>query len=175
MRKRTWRKRAALALGAALCICMTVGCGQGGGSAPGTDQIPGRAAEPGQEQPQYMTDDNAGNPGAERIPVLEGRESYDLLSGTWNEAQKAVPAPSWWNLTAYRENLLPDMDDMTVSMKYRAVEGKDYYILACYDDYSEGGETLQRQYYLNHIDGDTLETECHQLYLEELGLEQSRG
>lgn len=166
--KKNFSRITALILAMALSICMAGGCGQSDSNGVETEQTVDTAEEFGQEQLQYMTDDNAGNPGAERIPVLEGREPYDLLSQAWCEGEEAVRASSWWNLTAYRENLLADPPDMTNTAKYRAVEGKDYYILAKYDDHSEGKE----RYYLNHIDGDTLETECHRLYLERLEKER---
>lgn len=173
--KKYIKRFAVLVLGTALCMQGLSGCGQSEGSGTETEQTVDTAEEFGQEQPQYMTDDNAGTPGAERVPVLEGREPYDLLSQAWCEGEKAAPAPSWWNLTAYRENLLADLPDMANKAKYRAVDGKDYYILAIYDDYSESKDEPQERYYLNHIDGDTLETECHQLYLEELETEHPYG
>lgn len=170
--KKDFLKRFALVWMTALCVQLLAGCTTRGlsGGEEGETQT---TTDSGQEQPRYMTEDNAGDPGAERVPVLEGRVAYDLLIQPWQEPQKAVPAPSWWNLTAYRENLVQDPPDMTSSAKYRATEGKDYYILAVYHRYLEEEDKAESLYYLNHIDGDTLETECCQLHMEELELSVS--
>jgi len=150
---------------------LLAGCGQTTDSVSGeaSETRPSAAAtESGNEEiPLYMTDDNAGDPSAQRVSVLEGRSAYDLLSDPWQPPRKATPAALWWNQTAYVEDLLQDPQDMTSSNKFRAVEGKDYYILAVYDSFDEEQEKWTGLYYLNQIDGDTLQTRCHQLYLEE--------
>lgn len=161
-------------LGMTLCVYMLAGCGSAGDEQAGTTQVSDTLETSG-EEPLYMTADNASDPTSPRVPVLEGREPYDLMAQPWQEAQKAVPAASWWNLTAYKENLLLDPPEMTSTAKYRTTAGKDYYVLACYDSYTQEEENWDVLYYLNRIDGDTLETECHQLYLEELGLTNPHG
>lgn len=167
--RKTFHRGASFVLGMALCIQMLAGCGQAGGS-PGESQPVSNAADSPREEPLYMTEDNAGDPAAVRVSVLEGREPYDLLTQPWQEPQKAVPAPSWWNLTAYQENLLQIPQDVVSDAKHRTVEGKDYYVLARHDNYVEDQEKWEFAYFLNHVDGDTLETECRQLYLDELEL-----
>lgn len=171
----------------ALCVEALTGCGQLGTGGEETEEVV-RPADPEDvsiseetavDEPSDATEDNGSASGSERISVLEGREPFDLLAQTWQEAEKATPAPALWNLTDYREELfqapqgLKDPQDLTWTAKYRAVEGKDYYILARYDNYLEDTEEWESLYYLNHIDGDTLEAESRQLHLEELGLENS--
>lgn len=174
--KGKWKRWLGLAVGTALCIQLLAGCGQGAAEPEGV-QTSGDVAESdiSGEEPQYMTADNSGNPDAQRVPVLEGREPYDLLTQTWQEARTAVPTAVWWNQTAYKERLVQDPPDMTSSSKFRAVEGKDYYILASYSNYIEEEEAWETLYYLNHLDGDTLETDCRQLYVEELGIANPHG
>ncbi|MDE5952050.1 MAG: extracellular solute-binding protein [Acetatifactor sp.] len=129
-------------LATALCALQLGGCG-----------MPGQGGE-------------AGDPGMQRVSVLEGREVYDLLNQPWQDDQEMVSAEIPWNHNAYQENLVQDPPDLSTGVKYRAVEGKDYYILAVYTIYAqEDGEKL---HYLNHIDGDTLEAENRLLHLEEL-------
>lgn len=168
--KKYIKRFAGLVLGTALCMQGLSGCGPVGESPSEPQPISSAAANSPEEVPLYMTEDNAGDPTAARVSVLEGREPYDLLTQPWKDHQKAVSAASWWNLTAYREELLQNPQDMSCTAKYRTVEGKDYYVLARYDNYVEEQEKWEHPYFLNHIDGDTLETECHQLYLEELEL-----
>lgn len=173
--KKDFLRGIALALGMGLCMQMLAGCGQTGDGQSGTAETSRVAAGIAEEEPLYMTEDNAGDPAAARVSVLEGRENYDLLTQPWQEPQKAVSAPSWWNVTAYREELIQNPPDMTSSAKYRAIEGKDYYILAVYQNYLEEEEKTENLYYLNHIDGDTLETESYRLHLEELELVNPYG
>lgn len=168
--KRNYRRWLGMAMGMVLCIQMLAGCGQENPRQEETQPSADEAESNNETEPQYMTADNSGNPDAQRVSVLEGREPYDLLNQPWQEAQKAVSAPLWWNQTTYREGLVQDPQDMTSSRKIRAIEGKDYYILAAYDNYIEEEGKWEVLYYLNHIDGDTLETECHQIYVEELGI-----
>lgn len=169
----------------ALCVEALTGCGQWGAGGEETGEVV-RPAAPGDvsiseetavDEPLDATEDNGLASGSQRISVLEGREPFDLLAQSWQKSEKATAAPALWNLTAYREELfqdpqgLKDPQGLTWTAKYRAVEGKDYYILARYDTYAEDTEKGESLYYLNHIDGDTLETESRQLHLEELGLE----
>ncbi len=168
--KKYIKRFAVLVLGTALCVQMLTGCGQVGDDPGGPGQVSNTAVNSTGEEPLYMTEDNAGDPTSERVPVLEGREPYDLLTQPWQPSQKAVPAASWWNLTAYKEELLQNPQDMSCTVKFRTVNGKDYYVLARYDNYVKEQEKWEYLYFLNHIDGDTLETECHQLYPEELEL-----
>lgn len=166
--RRIFQRGVAIALGMLLCAQMLTGCGQT--SEGGMGQASGMAETSAEEEPLYMSKDNEGDPMSERVPVLEGREPYDLLNQPWQEPQKAVPAPSWWNLTAYQEGLLQIPQDMVCNVKYRTVVGKDYYVLVRHDYYVEEREEWELTYFLDHVDGDTLETESHRLYLEELGL-----
>lgn len=173
--KRIVERWIAAAMGMILCICMCTGCGQddGGQSENGrteTESVGGVTENSSDEIPLHMTADNSGDPTAERVPVLEGREPYDLLASPWQGIQAEEVAPVWWNQTAYRENLLQDPPDMTSTAKYRAVKDGAYYILATYDNIRAEEDGVEILYYLNRIDGDTLETECHRLYLEEMGL-----
>lgn len=170
MVKKYIRRVAALVLGTALCMQGLTGCGQAGDSQGEAEPIVGTAVNSPEEEPLYMTKDNAGDSAADRVPVLEDREPYDLMTQPWQEPQKAVPALAWWNLTAYQEELLQIPQDMVGNAKHRTVEGKDYYVLVRHDNYVEDQEKWELLYFLNHVDGDTLETECHQLYLEELEL-----
>ena len=141
MKKDFWRRIVPI-LAMALCVLQLGGCG-----------MPGQGGE-------------AGDPGMQRVSVLEGREVYDLLNQPWQDAQEMVSAEIPWNHNAYQENLVQDPPDLSTGVKYRAVEGKDYYILAVYTIYAqEDGEKL---HYLNHIDGDTLEAENRLLHLEVL-------
>ncbi len=151
-----------------LCVYMFAGCGQDVGSPKETESPSGTSENSSSGVPSYMTADNSGDPTAQRVPVLEGRDPYDLFVQPWKGFEEEEVAPVWWNQTAYRENLIQDPFNMTSTEKYRAVEDGDYYILALYDSAKEEG--IEVSYYLNRIDGDTLETECHQLYLEEMGL-----
>lgn len=153
-----------------LCVYIFTGCGQDAGSPKETESSSGTSENPSSRVPSYMTADNSGDPTAQRVPVLEGREPYDLFDQPWKGFEEEVAAPVWWNQTVYRENLIQDPPDMTSTEKYRAVEDGDYYILALYDNNRAEEEGIEVLYYLNRIDGDTLETECHQLYLEEMGL-----
>ncbi|MDE6674252.1 MAG: extracellular solute-binding protein, partial [Acetatifactor sp.] len=156
-----------------LCVYMLAGCGQDAGSQTETESSGGASENSSSGVPSYMTVDNSGDPTAQRVPVLEGREPYDLFAQPWKGFEEEVAAPVWWNQTVYRENLIQDPPDMTSTEKYRAVEDGDYYILALYDNNRAEEEGIEVLYYLNRIDGDTLETECHQLYLEEMGLSNS--
>ncbi len=153
-----------------LCVYMFAGCGQDVGSPKETESPSGTSENSSSGVPSYMTADNSGDPTAQRVPVLEGRDPYDLFAQPWKGFEEEVAAPVWWNQTVYRENLIQDPPDMTSTEKYRAVEGGNYYILALYDNNRAEEEEIEVLYYLNRIDGDTLETECHQLYLEEMGL-----
>lgn len=155
-----------------LCVCILTSCGQNADSRTETESYGGAAenSSASGEVPSYMTADNSGDPTAERVPVLEGREPYDLFAQPWKGFREEVAAPVWWNQTVYRENLIQDPPDMTGTEKYRAVEDGAYYILALYDNIRGEEEGIEVLYYLNRIDGDTLETECHRLYPEEMGL-----
>ncbi|MDE5950569.1 MAG: hypothetical protein K2H12_03190, partial [Acetatifactor sp.] len=166
--KAMMRRWIAIAMGMVLCIYIFTGCGQNASSRTETESSGGASQNSSSGVPFYMTADNSGDPTAQRVPVLEGRNPYDLLVQPWKGFEEEVVAPVWWNQTAYRENLIQDPLGMTSTEKYRAVEDGDYYILALYDSAEEEG--IEDLYYLNRIDGDTLETECHQLYLEEMGL-----
>ncbi len=147
MKEDFWRRIVPI-LVTALCALQLGGCG-----------VPGQGGGEG-DTPA------AGNPGMQRVSVLEGREVYDLLHQPWQDAQEMVSADIPWNHNAYQENLVQAPPDLSTGVKYRAVEGKDYYILAVYTIHAqEDGEKL---HYLNHIDGDTLETESRLLHLEEL-------
>lgn len=174
--KGKWKRWLGIAVGTALCIQQLAGCGQGSAE---SEEVRTSAdvteSDTGGEASQYMSADSTGDSGTQRVPVLEGRETYDLLTQPWQEAQKAVPAAAWWNQTTYQEKLVQDPPDMTSSSKLRAVEGKDYYILAIYSNYIEEEEAWETLYYLNHLDGDTLETDCRQLYVEELGITNPHG
>ena len=163
----------AVAMGAVLCFSVPVGCGQGSGemgnnSETGTETMSDAPENSSEGVPAYMTPDNSGDATAERVPVLEGREPYDLLTQSWQAPGEETAAPRWWNQTVYRENLLQDPPDMAVADKHRAVKDGSYYILAVYDNVRAQEEGIDTLYYLNRIDGDTLETECHRLYLEEM-------
>lgn len=160
----------AITMGMILCIYMFAGCGQNASSQTETESSGGTSENSSNGVPSYMTADNSGDPTAQRVPVLEGRDPYDLFTQPWKGFEEEVVAPVWWNQTVYRENLIQDPPDMTSTEKYRAVEDGDYYILALYDNNRAEEEGIEILYYLNCIDGDTLETECHQLYLEEMGL-----
>ncbi len=168
--KKYRKKFAALALWTALCIQALAGCGQADDSPGELGLVSNTAINSPEEEPLHMTEDNAGDTAAARVSVLEGREPYDLLTQPWQEPQKAVPVPSWWNLTAYQEDLLQIPQDMVSGAKHRTVDGKDYYVLVRCDNYVEDQENWELLYFLNHVDGDTLEMECRQLYLEELEL-----
>ncbi|MFG6356421.1 MAG: ABC transporter substrate-binding protein [Acetatifactor sp.] len=163
----------AVAMGTVLCLSMLVGCGQGSGemgnsSETGTETMSDAPENSSEGVPAYMTPDNSGDATAERVPVLEGREPYDLLTQSWQAPREETAAPRWWNQTVYRENLLQDPPDMAVADKHRAVKDGSYYILAVYDNVRAQEEGIDTLYYLNRIDGDTLETECHRLHLEEM-------
>lgn len=142
------KKIVALCTGVALCLCTLSGCGQ-------DDSGQGQGGEPALGRTE------------ERSSILEGRAPYDLLAQVWQEAEELVPAAPEWNLTAYRENLLQSPGDLVSTGKHRAVDGKDYYILAAYDNYLPRQE-WEILYELNRIDGDTLETEVCRLHLEDL-------
>lgn len=153
-----------------LCVYMFTGCGQNADSRTETESSGGASGSSSGRVPSYMAADNSADPTAERVSVLEGREPYDLFAQPWKGFEEEVAAPVWWNQTVYRENLIQDPPDMTNTEKYRAVEDGAYYILALYDNIRAEEEGIEILYYLNRIDGDTLETECHRLYPEEVGL-----
>lgn len=163
----------AITVGMILCIYMFTGCGQNASGQTETESSSGTSENSSSGIPSYMTADNSGDPTAERVSVLEGRDPYDLLVQPWKGFEEEVVAPVWWNQTAYRENLIQDPPEMTSTDKYRAVEDGAYYILALYDNNRAEEDGIEVLYFLNRIDGDTFETECHQLYLEEMGLSNS--
>ncbi len=168
--RKAFRKGISFAMGMTLCMQVLNGCGQVDDSLGEVQSLSGTAVNSSEEEALYRMEENAEDSGTTRVSVTEGREPYDLLTQPWQVPQKAEPAPAWWNSTVYQEDLLQNPPNMTCSVKYRAVRGKDYYVLARYDNYLKEQEKWEFIYFLNRIDGDTLETECHQLYLEELGL-----
>lgn len=147
--KKAFYRRILLALETALCVCLFNGC-------------VAQSQDSGEQEENH---------GGQRTSVLEGRERYDLLNRPWQDARETVPAEMLWNHNAYCENLIQDPADLSIGTKHRAVEGKDYYILAQYTLYvpetAEGRE--ETLYCLNRTDGDTLETDTYRVHLEELG------
>lgn len=134
-----------------LCLSMMLGgCSftEGGESKQSSGEGASAAVEEAGEQEVYA----------------ETREPVNFFAQEWKPADERQTTKVWWQSVDYKKDLIQNPEGSEkCDRTFYAAEGTDCYILAGYG----------RASYLNHIDGNTLETDCKKLIVE--GLEADSG
>lgn len=90
--------------------------------------------------------------------IYQSRERVDLLDTEWKASGEVQNPDIYWTIADYLEPDFGEREGKSYFGPYYAVDGTDFYTLSCYFvDGLEAGCNDREDYYLDRIDGNTLE------------------
>lgn len=141
-----------------LCLWILAGCGIGT-----TDSsVVGNVGT--------ITEENVGEEAGPVQPTEAPKEPYDLMTQEWEPAGELTNAGNWWKVTDYIDNIIQPQEGMESFLRYSVADGSDFYVLVSYDRNAgaDVSEIDTIEHYVNHLNTETMDTECFKLPEHEL-------
>lgn len=132
---------------ALLVICLLTGC-----------------ARQGEEETLFVqqTTESTGNTEIQEPVVTEApKVPYDLLQEEWQAAGKLSNSENWWKVTEYVDDIIQPQEGKQSYLTYTDAEGADFYAVIPFE------QAAYTDYFLNHFDAETMQTECVKLLEKE--------
>lgn len=98
-------------------------------------------------------------------PTEPPKEPYDLMTQEWQPQGESTNSCNWWKVMDYIDNIIQPQEGKESFLRYSVADGADFYVLVSYDRNAGAGagEINATEHYVNHLDTETMQTECFKL------------